>query len=139
VRRGIAAERTEMMGQTESAAEHLALYQRVDIALDTFPYQGATTTCEALWMGVPVVTLRGPVHAARVGPSLLTAAGLPELVAETPEEFVQIAADLSRDAARLAAYRRGLRDRVASSALTDAAAYVRGVESALDSVWSGPV
>jgi predicted O-linked N-acetylglucosamine transferase (SPINDLY family) len=137
--RGVAPERIEMLGQTGTTAEHLALYHRVDVALDTFPYHGATTTCEALWMGVPVVTLRGPVHAARVGPSLLTAAGLRELIAETPESLVRLARDLVRDPARLGVYRAALRDRLAASALCDAPSYVRGVESALDGMWSGPV
>ncbi len=69
--RGVAPERVELAGWIPNAVAHLALYHRLDIALDPFPYNGTTTTCEAVWMGVPVVTLRGNRHAARVGASLL--------------------------------------------------------------------
>ncbi|MCC6661291.1 MAG: glycosyltransferase [Phycisphaerales bacterium] len=133
---GLAPERLELIGQTESTAEHLALYQRIDIALDTFPYHGATTTCEALWMGVPVVTRGGTVHAARVGPSLLRAAGLSDLIADCDDGFVRLAASLAADPARLAAWRGTLRERLTASALCDAPAYARALEAALDAMWA---
>src|SRR5262249_25869327 len=78
--RGVAAERVDLMGSVSSATQHLALYHRMDIALDPFPFNGTTTTCEALWMGVPVITLRGHRHAGRVGASLLTQIGLTDLI-----------------------------------------------------------
>src|SRR5262249_16286140 len=81
---GIAPARLILSGWKESTDAHLAAYGDVDIALDTWPYNGATTTCEALWMGVPVVTLSGRTHASRMGASLLAAAGLDELIARTP-------------------------------------------------------
>ena len=109
--------------------DHLAQYGRVDVALDTFPYGGTTTTADALWMGVPVVTLAGPTHASRVGASMLTAAGLSEWVAETPERFVEVAA---RAAVERGAMRHGMRDRLLASELCDAAGFVRAVEAAYE-------
>ncbi len=93
---GVAPNRLELQEWRKSHAEHLASYQQVHIALDTFPYH-ATTTCEALWMGAPVVTLAGKTHVSRVGVSLLTNVGLPELVAHSKEEYVRIAVELARD------------------------------------------
>lgn len=134
--RGIDPSRVQLLGKIADRAEHLALYNRIDVALDTAPYNGTTTTCEALWMGVPVVTLRGGAHAARVGASLLGAVGLPELVASDPASYVSIAASLATDPARLDDLRASLRPRVASSPLCDAPAYARAVEAALRSLWT---
>lgn len=130
---GIDPARLELVGFTPSPREHLALYARVDIALDTTPYAGTTTTCEALDHGVPVVTLARPgaAHAARVGASLLAAAGLERLVAESPERYAQIAADLAADVAALASLRACLRDRLRSGPLCDGAGYARRFEAAL--------
>jgi protein O-GlcNAc transferase len=83
-----------MVGYVADLTEHLAFYDRVDIMLDTFPYHGTTTTAEALWMGVPTVTLAGQTHVSRVGASLLQNAGLPELVARDPTEYIRIATRL---------------------------------------------
>ena len=80
---GIAPERIDLLGQLGSEIEHLSLYGKIDIALDTFPYNGTATTCEALWMGVPVITLAGDRHLSRVGLSILRQVGLPDLVAGT--------------------------------------------------------
>jgi predicted O-linked N-acetylglucosamine transferase (SPINDLY family) len=132
---GIGAERIEVMGYSPSTGEHLSLYQRVDIALDTFPYNGTTTTCEALWMGVPVVTLAGDHHAGRVGTSLLGAVGLPELAAATEDGYVETVRGLSADRSRLAALRAGMRERVSRSALCDVQGLVRGVEETYRDVW----
>ena len=93
---------------------HLAMYHQVDIALDSFPYNG-TTTCEATWMGVPVITLTGDVHRARVGTSLLTALNLPELIAPTRERYIELAVDLANDRSRLAEYHTSLRVRMSAS------------------------
>jgi predicted O-linked N-acetylglucosamine transferase (SPINDLY family) len=114
---------------------HLAAYDRVDIALDPFPYNGTTTTCEALWMGVPVVALAGDAHMSRVGVSLLTRVGLPELVADTPARYVEIASRLAADRGRLRALRGTLRAQIAGSPVCDAPLVTSGLETALRQVW----
>lgn len=128
---GVAAERLELLGHTRGRAEHLALYGRVDIALDTFPYNGTTTTCEALWMGVPVVSLVGARHAARVGASLLTAAGLADWLADSPESYIAIARQRAADIVGLATLRASLRQQIEASPLCDAVGFTRGLEAAL--------
>jgi predicted O-linked N-acetylglucosamine transferase (SPINDLY family) len=101
---GMDPARVDIAEPTKGIGEHLAVYHRGAVALDSFPYGGTTTTCEALWMGLPVVTLAGPVHASRVGASLLNAAGLGHLVAHTEEEFVRIATEAAQaDHARVRA------------------------------------
>lgn len=132
---GATRDRVELIGRTATQAEHLALYKRLDIALDTFPYNGTTTTCEALWMGVPVVTLAGKAHAGRVGVSLLSNVGLAELVGETPEQYLAIAANLAGDLQRLAALRSGLRERLANSPLCDEKSFTAKVEAAYREMW----
>ena len=132
---GIAAERITLLGPAPNIAEHLAAYGRVDIALDTFPYHGTTTTCEALWMGVPVVTLAGPTHESRVGVSLLTNAGLPELIARDRDEYSRLAVQLAADVTRLADLRATLRARLAASPLLDAPRFARNVEAAYRAMW----
>ncbi|MDQ5977544.1 MAG: protein O-GlcNAc transferase [Verrucomicrobiota bacterium] len=116
---GLPVERVEFLERTAKTDDHLALYGRVDISLDTFPYHGTTTTCEALWMGVPVVTLMGDRHVARVSGSLLKAIGRGEWVAQTPDDYVRIAIELATEPAKLAAIRAGLRDEVRNSPLGD--------------------
>lgn len=132
---GIGAERVDLLGHTRSRQEHLALYARVDIALDTFPYNGTTTTCEALWMGVPVLSLVGKHHAGRVGASLLSAAGLADWLADTPDSFVATAQARAADLAGLRALREGLRSRLAGASLCDAAGFVRRFDDALSQAW----
>jgi protein O-GlcNAc transferase len=132
---GIGTERVELAEIVPGKPDHLAWYQRVDVGLDTFPYNGTTTTCEALWMGVPVVTLRGRVHASRVGASLLTAAGMPELIAGSEDEYVAIAAGLARDAARLAALRGSMRERLGGSALMDSRGHSARFFGAVRAMW----
>jgi protein O-GlcNAc transferase len=132
---GIDSSRLEMRGHTPSVREHLELYGRIDIALDTYPYHGTTTTCEALWMGVPVVTLAGLTHVSRVGVSLLTHAGLPELIAQTPEEYVSIASELAMNRPRLSALRADMRNKLRSSPLTAGPEFARNVEAAYRQMW----
>jgi predicted O-linked N-acetylglucosamine transferase (SPINDLY family) len=132
---GIGAERLVLRGWQVEVGGQLALYGEVDIGLDTYPYNGATTTCEALWMGVPVVTLCGRTHASRMGRSLLKAAGLGELVAETPEGYVQAVLTLAQDRERLAGLRAGLRERLRASALMDEPAHARALEAAYRHMW----
>jgi predicted O-linked N-acetylglucosamine transferase (SPINDLY family) len=115
--------------------KYLRLYDEIDIALDTQPYNGITTSCDALWMGVPVVTMKGSRAAGRAGASLLHAAGLPELIAESDEQFVEIAAALAADSQRLQAYHVELREKVRSSALMDGRRFARDVEGAYRQVW----
>jgi predicted O-linked N-acetylglucosamine transferase (SPINDLY family) len=107
----------------------------VDIALDTFPYHGTTTTCEALWMGVPVVTLAGQTHASRVGVSLLSNLGHPEWIATSPEGYVKIAVELAGDLPRLAQLRSTLRGRMEASPLMDAPGFAREIEAAYREMW----
>ena len=129
---GIPTERVEMRAFSR---DHLAEYGDMDIALDTFPYTGGITTCEALAMGVPVVTLRGASHGARFGESLLRNANLTELIADTPATYVQIAATLASAPETLAALRTNLRTILAHAPLTDARTYVRDVEAAYAQIW----
>ena len=116
---GIDGGRIELLGRTSGLAAHLAHYARMDIALDAFPYHGTTTTCEALWMGRPVVTLCGDRHASRVGASLLTAAGHPEWIAEDWADYTRIAAGLAADLSMLAKISGGLRSDMECSPLLD--------------------
>ncbi len=134
-RRGVEPGRVEMLGRVNSTFDHLALYGRVDIALDTFPYNGTTTTCEALWMGVPVIALAGDRHAGRVGVSLLHGIGLDELIAGSPDEYRELAIGLASDRERLAAYRSTLRTRMRAAPLTNAAGFARDIEAAFREMW----
>ena len=134
---GMDASRIELVGKIESRAGHLEAYSRVDIALDPWPYHGTTTTCEALLMGVPVVSLAGWTHAARVGVSLLTNAGLPELIAQSEDAYVRIAADLAGDAERLRTLRTTLRPRLLASPVCDAGAFAARFYEAVERAWDG--
>jgi predicted O-linked N-acetylglucosamine transferase (SPINDLY family) len=131
-RHGVSRDRVEIVPYADTVEEHLMLYSRVHVALDTMPYNGTTTTCEALWMGVPVVTIEGSRHASRVGASLLRAAGCSELVAADQDSFCRIAAGIARDLERIAHYRSGLRDRMSCSPLMDAARYAERFFGALE-------
>lgn len=118
----------DVRGWTSTHQEHLSLMAKTDLVLDTFPYTGTTTTCEALWMGVPVVTLAGDRHVARVGKSLLRTVGLDGLVAESEDEYVDIAVQYASDVGRLEGLRRELRSKVASSTLVDSEGFAREIE-----------
>src|SRR4029079_10100616 len=120
---------------TPSFADQLARYHNIDIALDTFPYNGTTVSCEAMWMGAPLVTLAGDVHIARVCLSLLTQLNLPELAATSEDEYVKIAADLVNDLPRLRELRRSMRDRMRTAPLLDHAGFTRELETALREAW----
>lgn len=134
-RRGVAESRLKLLPRIPAAKSHLALYGKADIALDTFPYNGTTTTCEAMWMGVPVITLTADRAAGRVGASLLTQVGLTELIAPDVQTYVSLARDLAGDLDRLAALRRGLRERMAASPLCDPPGFARHVEAAYRRMW----
>jgi predicted O-linked N-acetylglucosamine transferase (SPINDLY family) len=127
--------RIKLVGRIPDIASHLDLYSGIDIALDSFPYHGTTTTCEALWMGVPLVALSGDRHAARVSTSLLTASGHPEWIAHSEDEYVRIAAELANDPARRAALRFSLREDLRRSPLLDHAGQAQRFTAALRNCW----
>jgi protein O-GlcNAc transferase len=133
---GVSAERLEVIGHEGTPRDHLATYARVDIALDTFPYAGMTTTCESLLMGVPVVTLAQHTFASRVGRSILENAGLPELVAGTEDAFVAAAGALAADAPRRRALRGELRGRFLGTPVCDGPGYAARFGAALLGAWA---
>jgi predicted O-linked N-acetylglucosamine transferase (SPINDLY family) len=126
--------RIEFIGVTPSA-EYFGRYNLIDVGLDPFPYGGGTTTCDALWMGVPVISLAGKTAVGRGGSSILSNVGLPELVAQTPDEYVRIATNLATDLPRLAGLRAGLRDRLLNSPLLDGPRFARNVDAAFREMW----
>jgi predicted O-linked N-acetylglucosamine transferase (SPINDLY family) len=132
---GIGRERLDFRGIHLELTDHQLAYHEADIALDTFPYNGTTTTCEALWMGVPVVALAGDRHAGRVGVSILTQLGLTDLIADSSRDYVRIAVELANDRARLSGLRNSLRQRMADSPLCDATSFARAVEDAYRVMW----
>jgi len=132
---GIERLRVDLSGQIAATDQHLNMYNQIDIALDTFPYNGTTTTCESLWMGVPVVTLKGNTHASRVGVSLLTRIGLPELIGETPADYIRIARDLSQDRRKLLDLRWTSRQRMINSDLCNKQLITTDIETAYRSMW----
>jgi predicted O-linked N-acetylglucosamine transferase (SPINDLY family) len=134
-RHGITRERLELRGWSKGSKDHLAIYGEVDIALDSYPYNGTTTTCESLWMGVPVVSLAGDRHAWRVGASLLGAMGLDDLVARDTAQYVAICARLAGDPARLAELRSTLRERMRRSPLMQEESFTRSLEQGYVEVW----
>jgi protein O-GlcNAc transferase len=115
--------------------QYLRMYDRIDIALDPLPYNGITTTCDALWMGVPVITMPGRTAAGRAGLSILQNIELGELVAADESRFVEIAAALAADRPRLAELRSSLRDRFRRSPIMDFPQFARDFESALRQTW----
>jgi len=133
---GLAADRCEFSGRTATNAGHLACYGEIDIALDTAPYNGTTTTCEALWMGVPVVSLKGDRHMARVGASLLAAAGHSDWAAATADAYVERAVALAADPARLDELRSKLRDDLRGGPLLEHAGQAGAFGEALRATWT---
>jgi predicted O-linked N-acetylglucosamine transferase (SPINDLY family) len=131
---GIERDRLQFVGYVP-AQEHFSSYNHVDISLDTFPYNGTTTTCEALWMGVPVITLAGSNHVGRVGVSLLSAIGLEDWIEDTPETYVVTAIELASDMNRLSHLRATLRSRMAASILCNGSEFVAGLEDIYRQLW----
>ncbi|WP_169732759.1 BTAD domain-containing putative transcriptional regulator [Azospirillum halopraeferens] len=134
-RHGIAADRIEVRGPTASLYDHYAAFRDVDVMLDTFPYCGVTTTAQALWMGVPVVTLAGRRVLDRYGASLLGMVGLDDAAATDRDGYVAAAVRLARSPERLAELRQTLRARMKATPLSDGAAFARSVEAAYRSLW----
>ena len=127
---GISADRLQIIGRASTVFEHLKNYNKMDIALDTFPYNGTTTTFEALWMGVPVVTLSGKRHASRVGASIMTHIGLKEFIAMTERQYIDKAVGLARDLELLASLRKRMRGKMGRSPLSNPASFARKMEKA---------
>lgn len=132
--RGISAARVLFRGPRPTE-QHLAIVAEADIALDTFPYNGQTTTCDCLWMGVPVVTLRGATYVGRVSPALLDRLGLGDLAANSPESYVSRAVVLASDLDTLARLRSSLRERMKSSSLADGGRLAAEIEAAYRDMW----
>jgi protein O-GlcNAc transferase len=137
-RHGLTPDRLTLLGPQPNAPEHLRTYHQIDIGLDTYPYHGTTTTCEALWMGVPVISRVGEVHVSRVGASLLSAVGMQDLLAHDDKQYIQVAITLARDRDRLKDLRRTLRHRMQASPLMDEAGYTGRVESTYRAMISAP-
>lgn len=133
-RHGIPGERLELVPRLEIDA-FMATFARVDIALDPFPYHGATTTCFCLWMGLPVVALAGTTHASRADLSLLTNVGLPQLATDDPDRYVDIACGLAGNLDALAGLRSRLRAMMLASPVTDGEACARALEDAYRGMW----
>jgi len=132
---GIDNNRITLLPSDASSAAHLEKYHQLDIALDTFPYNGTTTTCEALWMGIPVIVMDGNTHVSRVGVSQMNNIGLPELIAKSEQDYVRIAVELASDIDRLQSLRAGMRERMLASPLMDAARLTRHLESVYRDIW----
>ena len=122
---GIEADRVAFFDNWASRKYHLSCYDDIDISLDTFPLTGGTTTIEALHMGVPVVSMRGPAMHQRISHAILCGTGVPELSVETREEFVQTAVSLASDPERIQTYRATLRDKMLASPFLDFVGYGR--------------
>jgi protein O-GlcNAc transferase len=133
-RNGIARHRVTLHGPTPRET-YLAAHHEIDLILDTFPYTGGTTTCEALWMGVPTITLAGDSMHSRQGASLMNAAGLPDWIASNEDDYVRMALSLNNDIDHLAALRTRLRLQVKQSPLFDAKRFANQLETALWAMW----
>ncbi len=136
-RRGVPDARVDLIQPPLGAAAYFEVYHHADLSLDAFPWTGHTTCCESLWMGVPTISLRGKTHAGRMVASVLTHAGLPDWIADTPEQYVQLAAKWASNPLALAAVRAGLREKVRRSALCDAVGFTRRLEDAFRKMAGG--
>jgi protein O-GlcNAc transferase len=116
-------------------SQYMQTWQNIDIALDTFPYTGGTTTCDALWMGVPTITLAGDLGISRMSASILTTVGVPELIARDAAEFTCIAATLAQNPDRMSELRATMRPRLAQSPLTDAKRFTQDLQDAFRRAW----
>lgn len=134
--RGVAPDRLDLRAWIAGKASHLELYNEVDIALDPYPYNGATTTCEALWMGVPVVSRQGRTHTSRMGASILGAIGRSDWVAASDEAYVAAAVRLAGEPQALAPWREQARAHLQASPLFDEPGFSRDFEAALMKAWS---
>lgn len=134
-RLGVAPDRLILAHYTPSLLEHLNKYSLVDIGLDSYPYNGATTTCESLWMGVPVVTLVGETHVSRMGLSILSAVGLTDWITYHPQEYVDRCVQLAHRIDDLRALRTSLREKMLNSSLMDAKSFTHYLENQYRIMW----
>jgi predicted O-linked N-acetylglucosamine transferase (SPINDLY family) len=132
---GIDENRIEFMGLDKTTREHLARYHQIDIALDTFPYNGVTTTCEALWMGVPVIVLAGKTHVSRTGTSLLSNADLTQFIAQNQNQYLEVAVKTAQNKNELAELRKQLRATLQCSDLMNAKKFIGNLEALYRQVW----
>lgn len=132
---GIDGSRLSLHAMLPARNDHMALYDEIDIGLDTFPYNGTTTTCEAMWMGVPTLTLCGDRHASRVGSSLMNRVGLNEFVAKSTEDYIDKAVALTEDIAALSSLRGDLRRRMKESPLCQPLAFCQALEQGYRTMW----
>jgi predicted O-linked N-acetylglucosamine transferase (SPINDLY family) len=134
-KQGLPADRIMLVSQQIDLAQHFNYYNNIDLALDTFTYNGTTTTCEALWMNTPVLTMTGEMHISRVGTSLLTNLGLPELIAKDEDDFVQKASGYAQNRDSLVNLRKGLRARMQASPLMNGPQFAREFGDAMRIMW----
>ena len=133
--KGIDKDRIQLYEHLPSTGDHLELYNSIDISLDPFPYNGATTTCEALWMGVPVITLLGDRHVGRVGASILTNVGLKDFIARDIDSYINLAVEMSANTKKLKEIRMTLRRQMQESLLCDARSFADNVETSYKDMW----
>jgi len=133
--RGVSCERVLLYEHEENGRDHLNHYADIDIALDPFPFTGATTTFEALWMGVPVISMLGDRFVSRMAGSILHHAGYPELTATTPADYITLACELAADIPRLKDLRTSLRGALSASPLCDGEGYTRMIEGSYRDMW----
>ena len=134
--RGVLVSQLRIQGDDASHVEHMARYNNIDIALDPFPYNGTTTTLDALWMGVPVITLAGASHVGRVGVSQMSNLGLQELIAKNQDDYVNIAVELAGNIQKLSALRDGMRERMLASPLMNVERFTRNLEQGYEQMWA---
>jgi predicted SAM-dependent methyltransferase len=134
--RGVLVSQLRIQGDDASHVEHMARYNNIDIALDPFPYNGTTTTLDALWMGVPVITLEGASHVGRVGVSQMSNLGLQELIAKNQDDYVNIAVELAGNIEKLSALRAGMRERMLASPLMNVERFTRNLEQGYEQMWA---
>jgi len=133
-KKGVAADRLVILGSLP-VLEYFDAYNRADVCLDPFPFNGGTTGFDSIWMGVPFVTLRGDALHSRAGSNILKYVGLSDLVADTQSEYVEKAVALTRDLSLLRGYRANLRQRMQDSPLMDCEGFARGLENAFRGMW----
>ncbi len=132
---GIEQSRIDLLARTQTIADHLNLYNSIDCSLDSFPYTGTTTTCESLWMGVPMLTLLGDAHAGRVSASLLQTINRPDLIADSHASYIQRATEIATKGTRSSEQRQALRNELLASDLVDEKMYTRKIETVYRRLW----
>ena len=133
--RGISKDRVHLLGNDLSREKHLKRYAEIDIALDPFPYNGTTTTCEALWMGTPIVSLCGKIHRSRVGASILSQLDLEKLIGQSERQYIDIAVNLAKHTKEIEWLNDTLRDTMLGSSLCDAKSFTQKLEKAYKNIW----